>query len=260
MSSVGLEHLDTLALDTGDIVLFDRPCFSMSPLGAFLCLASKTSTKSRWDHIGVVLRAQDGQLMLLEAALKGVVAYPLKERLRRSKSNAVAVRKLLGVDRQYMHAKANEFARQVIDRPYQSSIISIASTGISTFAKQKRHNIHKQIMECENRLAQIQQEMHAASELKAENENIQSSIEYLKKDLHNSRRSFFEASDDSSEFFCSKLVAGMYKNLDLIESFPPPSEYLPVHFSQDEGKSIALRNSAKLGSEIMVKFAHLKDK
>lgn len=44
------------ALDTGDLVLFDRPCTKMGSLyGGFVCAAAKTVSGSPYDHIGVVV-------------------------------------------------------------------------------------------------------------------------------------------------------------------------------------------------------------
>lgn len=43
-------------LDTGDIVLFDRPCFKMgSFVGAAVCIAAKTVSGCPFDHVGVVV-------------------------------------------------------------------------------------------------------------------------------------------------------------------------------------------------------------
>ncbi len=60
-------------LDTGDVVLFDRNCFKMSPFGGALCAGSKFLGRTEWDHIGIVIKDEhSGQLNLLEATLSGV--------------------------------------------------------------------------------------------------------------------------------------------------------------------------------------------
>lgn len=44
-------------LDTGDLVLFDRPCLKMGGFfGAAVCAAAKVMGGSPFDHIGVVVR------------------------------------------------------------------------------------------------------------------------------------------------------------------------------------------------------------
>lgn len=44
-------------LDTGDLVLFDRPCLKMGGVfGAAVCAAAKVVGGSPFDHVGVVVR------------------------------------------------------------------------------------------------------------------------------------------------------------------------------------------------------------
>lgn len=44
-------------LDTGDLVLFDRPCLKMGGFfGAAVCAAAKIMGGSPFDHVGVVVR------------------------------------------------------------------------------------------------------------------------------------------------------------------------------------------------------------
>lgn len=45
-------------LDTGDLVLFDRPCLKMGGFfGAAICAAAKVVGGSPFDHVGVVVRS-----------------------------------------------------------------------------------------------------------------------------------------------------------------------------------------------------------
>jgi hypothetical protein len=89
-----MEEEEELGLETGDLVLFDRRCESMSLFGAVLCWAAKLFSGSRWDHVGVIVEDPLGELRLLEAGFSGVQAHRLRERLRRSQAHNVAVRKL----------------------------------------------------------------------------------------------------------------------------------------------------------------------
>jgi hypothetical protein len=42
--------IDALALDSGDIVLFNRRCSRMSAFGALICASAKVATQSTWDQ------------------------------------------------------------------------------------------------------------------------------------------------------------------------------------------------------------------
>lgn len=50
----------TAGLDTGDLVLFDRPCLRMGGIfGAAVCAAAKVAGGSPFDHIGVVVGGEE---------------------------------------------------------------------------------------------------------------------------------------------------------------------------------------------------------
>ena len=51
-------------LDTGDLVLFDRPCLKMGGFfGAAICAAAKVVGGSPFDHIGVVVRKTEREII-----------------------------------------------------------------------------------------------------------------------------------------------------------------------------------------------------
>eukprot|EP01040_Poterioochromonas_malhamensis_P021264 gene21264-25615_t len=84
-----------LDIECGDIVLFSRNCYRMPPLPAAICVSAKMSSWTVWDHVGIVVEHPDShELLLLEANVQGITIYPLIDRLRRTSSTAVAVRKL----------------------------------------------------------------------------------------------------------------------------------------------------------------------
>jgi hypothetical protein len=84
-----------LDIECGDIVLFSRNCYRMPPLPAAICVSAKMSSWTVWDHVGIVVEHPDShELLLLEANMQGITIYPLIDRLRRTSSTAVAVRKL----------------------------------------------------------------------------------------------------------------------------------------------------------------------
>jgi hypothetical protein len=231
----------------------------MSPLGAVLCASSKAVSGSPYDHIGVVVRAQDGQLLMLEAALTGVVAYPLKERLRRSKSRNIVVRKLIlpREKRADVQEKALEFSASVLSRPYQSDILSIASASLKPLRKQQRHKISRELIQCQAKYADVAHELQEKHQselliraLKNEEKRLEKQLKILNRKLDNMRRSMLESSEDLSEFFCSELVAALYKKLGILPKYPPPSEYLPSHFSASNSLMLPLHSGVGLGPEI----------
>lgn len=56
-------YRDPSGLDTGDLILFDRPCLKMGGFfGAAICAAAKLMSGSPFDHIGVVVREREREL------------------------------------------------------------------------------------------------------------------------------------------------------------------------------------------------------
>ncbi len=54
-------------LDTGDIVMFNRPCLKLGTFGALVCASAKFAENTPWDHVGVVVRGKDGKLLVADA-------------------------------------------------------------------------------------------------------------------------------------------------------------------------------------------------
>ena len=61
------KKLVALGVDSGDIILFNRKCSTMSLYGAMVCAGAKVLANSDYDHLGVVIRHANGQLFVLEA-------------------------------------------------------------------------------------------------------------------------------------------------------------------------------------------------
>lgn len=106
-----------LDIECGDIVLFSRNCYRMPPLPAAICVSAKVSSWTVWDHVGIVVEHPDShELLLLEANMQGITIYPLIDRLRRTSSTAVAVRKL---HRMEETGKSIDFPRALWDTAQQ---------------------------------------------------------------------------------------------------------------------------------------------
>lgn len=56
-------------LDSGDLILVNRPCFSLEIREAVLCKGLKVLTNSKWDHIGLVVRGKNNELHILHVRL-----------------------------------------------------------------------------------------------------------------------------------------------------------------------------------------------
>lgn len=84
-------------IEAGDIILFSRPCFVMDPFSCFLCLGAKAFSGSPYDHVGLVVEdPTSAELYIVEANRNGVTFLPLKDRLLRSRSHIISVRKVFG--------------------------------------------------------------------------------------------------------------------------------------------------------------------
>lgn len=62
----------TCCVEPGDLVLFDRRCAPMGPIGASICFGAKALTMTPWDHVGVVVQREDGELCVLDANFSGL--------------------------------------------------------------------------------------------------------------------------------------------------------------------------------------------
>ena len=69
-------------------------------LAATLCIGAKISGLTSWDHVGLVVECTDqqheyfGQLMFLEANISGITCRLLKDRIHKTSSKKIAIRKL----------------------------------------------------------------------------------------------------------------------------------------------------------------------
>jgi hypothetical protein len=85
--------------------------------------------------IGVVLRRADG-LYFAEASLSGVKIRPLSERLARSNSHEIAVRKVRGVARTpEVRDRIESFVKQLENRPYETNLLVLFNAAVENRAK-----------------------------------------------------------------------------------------------------------------------------
>lgn len=107
-------------LKTGDIVL-------LSGKGLF-SLGIKIITRSRWSHVGMVLRHQ-GQVQIWESTKEHNVSLKLlSNRIREveDKSGEIALRRLIGVRIGAKdHARLSELRDDLKDRPYEEDELEL---------------------------------------------------------------------------------------------------------------------------------------
>ncbi|DAZ94508.1 TPA: hypothetical protein N0F65_011861 [Lagenidium giganteum] len=239
------ELLSDLQVDTGDVVLFDRKCTSMGLYGGSICVCAKFFGGTQWDHNGVVLKdSATGTLFLMEAALSGVKIRPLVERLQRSASYDIAVRKLQVHRTPEFHARAWEFACAQQDVPYEDRPQRLFNASVAVPQRIERERLFRLLIDTKKELAKLDGDLmhrHNMPEfernaLLKERDAVHERYHAVAAELSQTERSVFEnAAAPASKVFCSQLVAALYQHLGLLLPYPSANSYLPKHFSQRGG-------------------------
>lgn len=273
-----LQLLRDLHVDAGDVVVFDRACSSMSLYGAAICVCAKFFGNTQWDHNGVVIRdpkydpASDadnsGGFYLMEASLTGVKMRPLVERLMRSKSFEVAVRKLQVHRSDDFVARAWEFAQSVLNSPYEDRPQMMFNAGVKVPTRIERERLFDLVVTKKKELANLDSDLkHRLNmpefERKAllkERELVYTHYHALVEQLSQKERSMFENEriaqpQAKTKMFCSQLVAGLYQHLGLLLPYPSANSYLPKHFSSNDGEGyMKLQQDATFLPEISLRL------
>ncbi len=281
-------------LDSGDIVLFNRRCMSMAPTGAALCAVAKFFSNSAWDHVGIVVTDPNtGELLFLEADFGGVKLRSLHERITRSRSREIAIRKLDVVRTDAMRTQLYAFSQEMLGRPYDLSTGSVMARVTNQEEKHERAHYHGVLIEKRLQLEEIARELNTGAltslqrrflqnEFKRVEMNIsfvESHLERLSGDKKKNSVSpdgalalsedqitsgaasehnpYGEYSKDLSRVFCSELVAAAYQQMGLLESYPPPFSYIPKAFSSEpmQPPGLHLLRKARLGNEIFFRMS-----
>jgi CRP-like cAMP-binding protein len=262
-------------LDSGDVVLFNRRCMSMSPQGAALCAVAKLLSNSRWDHVGVVVRHPTSkELLFLEADFGGVKLRSLSERVRRSKSNEIAVRKLSVVRTDAMRAKLYAFASRMLGRPYEIGTADFLMARVADpYSKSDRDRRHALLVEKRAAVHEIDRELRSVAltptsrrVLSVERARVVKLIADLESALiqelgaPSSANQLATSKDDLSRVFCSELVAAAYQDIGLLDSYPLAAGYNPKDFSSEQTNppGLHLLKGARLAGELF--FRRQEDK
>jgi len=111
------------SLDVGDVVLFDRSCYSMMPWNTVESLIQKYISKCRFDHVAVVLYDNKENVpVVAELDRRGrVVLTPYDRRVLMSQSNIIAVRRLRDRSRKNISKRDNDLVNSIRhDESYSS--------------------------------------------------------------------------------------------------------------------------------------------
>ncbi|KAA8495512.1 Uracil catabolism protein 4 [Porphyridium purpureum] len=254
-------------LDSGDVVLFNRSCRKMKIYAMLVCAAAKMVSNSRWDHVGMVVKHPDtGELLFLEADFGGVKLRSLAERVARSKSNEVAVRRLNIVRSDRDRRALFDFANEMLGTPYESAAGTMIKSVIDPLGKQERERMHALLLEKKAQLREINRELEEAAltlfqrrSLESERKRVAGAVAViqirLEEEIKRAHADVFEAVDDLSKVFCSELVAAAYQRLGLLETYPPAAGYNPKDFSSEQTNppGVHLLRGARLSEEIFIK-------
>lgn len=271
-------------LDSGDVVLFNRRCSSMSVKGAILCGISKAFSNSQWDHVGVVIRhPATGELLFLEADFGGVKLRSLQERMTRSKSNEIAVRRLSVVRNTSMRERFYAFAQEMIGRPYEISTGSMFSRISDPLAKQEKERLSALLLDKQAQMDEITKELTTAALTTFQRRLLTSELTRVRDTCAQIRQRLSKGHDvhpllssgprdfdprlryslpsnpkegkDLSRVFCSELVAASYQRAGLLGAYPPAFRYTPKDFSsqQTHPPGVHLLKGARLNSEEYVR-------
>eukprot|EP00899_Mesostigma_viride_P003093 jgi/Mesvir1/12785/Mv22838-RA.1 len=247
-------------LDSGDIVLFNRSCMAMPPYGAVICAGAKLLSNSKWDHLGIVIRRENGDLYLLEATVSGVKSRPLADRLRHSKSHEIAVRRLDCLRTVDFRARLLEFERAVVGAPYERSSMQLLRAIVDTPSEKQKEVKHIMLLFARDQVDRIDGmllngdslTLLQKKSLAAERERLLARIAAMEEQLalEARRRVLFEAQEAGSAFFCSQLAAAAYQTLGLLPAYPASSGYVPKDWSTEQQlPGMRLLGGATLGKE-----------
>lgn len=273
-----LQLLRDLHVDSGDIVVFDRACGSMSLYGAAICVCAKFFGNTQWDHNGVVIRDPhyrassdndddgSGGLYLMEATLTGVKMRPLVERIMRSKSHEVALRKLQVHRSDDFATRAWAFAQSVLNSPYEDRPQMMFNAGVKVPTRVERERLFDLVVTKKKELADLDNELRhrqrmpefERNALLQERELVHEHYHALVAQLSQTERSMFENARIAEpqaqiKMFCSQLAAGLYQHLGLLLPYPSANSYLPKHFASDAGAYLKLQQDATLLPEISLR-------
>jgi hypothetical protein len=240
-----------LHVSNGDIILFARSCLAMDLISSVICISAKVTSLTEWDHLGLVVEnPETKELHLLEANAGGVTLHPLKDRLKRTKSLKIAVRKLMSPLKYSDDFRNNLWSTAMTykSKKYNNNFLEMIGASVTSYA-----NYFSTLTEYNEKLFCLQKNYHFLQEEIIQNDQSNLSTSLLHQVLQHSKQSLFQEiktvhekvqslhppepaantadSDESNRYFCSQLVAELLMEMNLITSHRQPNQYVPVDFS-----------------------------
>lgn len=241
------------AVDTGDLVVFDRKCDDFGYYGAVLCHAAKFNfgRPVPYDHVGVAVRHGDAPdaVHLVEADVQGVLVRSLRKRVELSRrSNAIFIRPLQAPRTPEMRAHVDEFVREVRDKPYKTDVLQMFRAAVDTRTKRLHLEGLRELCEAHDELHRLTTDDPSnAAALAAAAQRVQELDDRATRRPDGWKEGgLFLNRQDLSSFFCSELVAATYQRMGLLPPLPPSNEYMPVHFVPGQEHRVPLLRGAKL--------------
>ncbi|CCI48237.1 unnamed protein product [Albugo candida] len=268
--------IENAKIDTGDIVLFNRPCFQMDLYGGIICTCAKLFGNTDWDHIGVIVRVPASaeseknvsELHLLEATLSGVKLRPLEDRILRSRANEISIRRLQVHRTSEFQKAAHQFVQLVQDSKYEDRLERFVNAGYQRRTRMQHEALFNELVNLKKAIKQFQCEMDHRSNmtlfernnLSKEMQSTQMKAQEIMQRLEtlyphkNSRKESEEAIspiEHHHKVFCSQLIAALYQHLGILLPYPSAHLYAPKHFSStDESHYVKLQQTTTLLPEL----------
>ena len=248
-----------VGLKAGDLLLFSRPCSQMDFISAGICFGAKFLGWTEWDHLGLVVEnPETNELFLLEANVGGITMHPLTERIKRTKSPKLSVRKLTiqvnhaapeEVILQEFRSKLWSISQSYKDKSYNKSLFNMADALINSYThnffakllklKHERLVLKENEYMIQNLLSQEQNNSFLGSlmqiyirSLKFKLEKIQGELLLLEKTSPKARENIPLEKDRQSEaYYCSQLVAEIFMEMNILSKHRLSYQYIPADFS-----------------------------
>jgi hypothetical protein len=227
-------------IEPGDVILFSRDCLAMPFTACLVCCGAKLFSGSSYDHIGIVIQEPLTEaLFIMEANMGGVTLIPLKNRIERTSSRVLAVRKLVHVepDNPTYKSRLWDLSQSYLKFGYNSSF----STNLQSVVHSHAHHT-KGSMHWMERIALKNATNSLQAEIKYTNDPfirmlLDLRIQQIEEQLFAADKSLALEFDseviDLQRTNCSQLVADVYLRMGVIEAVRSSLHYIPADFSSD---------------------------
>eukprot|EP00455_Lapot_gusevi_P029959 TRINITY_DN3212_c0_g1_i3.p1 TRINITY_DN3212_c0_g1~~TRINITY_DN3212_c0_g1_i3.p1 ORF type:complete len:322 (-),score=25.12 TRINITY_DN3212_c0_g1_i3:33-998(-) len=261
------------SLKTGDLVLFQRGLPDTFGLRGLFSFLSRSVTDSPWDHVGVIVRSPDPKNdipFVLESSFSSTQLYPFDERMIKSNSKVIALRRISVLSdpeptavHQARDTQAFELAQKLVQTHPATSFPRLVWANLlpKSLARKSLLKDVCRVQHLQNEIDKFQKELSslpAAPSSESRRTTLRHLIDRRQQDLA-ALQSFLDSqkSNSASKSFFSKslpdaeLVAHFYQRLGFLPSFPPSQDYSSPDFFSSS--SLPVLSHVKLSEEVYVK-------